>query len=148
MYVNTKEIGKKICPNKNRAIRPVLHSDEFPPLVFNGFVSFEDQIELEDERMEYEYKRADTESENSSTESQRATPQRFNQSELIDLVCDLDLSKLVVEILAFRLNKKHVLHNLAKVLHFKKREMSTSLLFLKRRSNLSTLTMYQDFVTN
>ena len=75
--------------------------------------------------MEYEYKRVDTESEDSSTESQKATPQRCNQSELNDLVRDLDLSKLVVEILAFRLNKKHVLHNSAKVLYFRKREMST-----------------------
>ena len=71
MYINTKEIGKKIHLSKNRAIRPVFHTDKFPPLVFNGFVSSEDQIEFEDKRMEYEYKRADTESEDSSTEAKK-----------------------------------------------------------------------------
>ena len=71
--------------------------------------------------MEYEYKRTDTESEDSSTESQKATLQQFNQSQLNDLVRDLDLSKQADEILASRLNEKHVLHSSAKVSYFRKR---------------------------
>ena len=39
----------------------------------------------------------------------------FNRLELNDLVRDLDLSKQAAEILASRLNKKHVLHSSAKV---------------------------------
>ena len=46
--VNTKGIGKKNQLNISyssipSAIRLVLHSDEFPPLVFNGFVSSKDK---------------------------------------------------------------------------------------------------------
>ena len=81
--VNLKEIGKKnrqrfSNPSIPSAIRPVPHSDEFPPPVFNDFASSEDKIKVEDEQMEYEYKRTDTESEDSSTKSQKATPQQFN----------------------------------------------------------------------
>ncbi|CAK8693160.1 unnamed protein product [Clavelina lepadiformis] len=51
--------------------------------------------ETESEReevMEMEYKRTDTESEHSSGET-RVAVQQFNQSELNDLVRDLDFSK-------------------------------------------------------
>ena len=101
--VNLKGIGKKnrqriSYPSIPSAIRPVPHSDEFSPPVFNGFASSENEIEVEDERMEYEYKKTDTESEDSSTESPKATPQQLNQSELNDLVRDLDLSKQAAEI--------------------------------------------------
>ena len=59
--VNTKGIGKKnrqkiSYPNISSAIRPVSHSDEFPLLMFNGFVSSEDE-ESEEEHMEMDYKR-------------------------------------------------------------------------------------------
>ena len=114
--INLKGIGKKnrqsiSYPNIPSAIWPVPHSDKFPPPVFNDFASSEDEIE--DKRMEYEYKRTDTEFEDSSTESQKATPQQFDQSELNDLVRGLDLSKQAAEILASRLNEKHVLHSSA-----------------------------------
>ena len=69
-----------------------------------------------------EYKKTNTESEDSSTESKKAVPQQFNQSELNDLVRDLDLSKQAAEILASRLNKKHVLHGFAKVSFYRKRD--------------------------
>ena len=97
--MNTKGIGKKNRQNFSylsipSAIRPVLHSDEFPPPVFNGFLSSEDEeTGSEEERMDMDYKKTDTESEDSSTESKKAVPQQFNQSELNDLVRDLDLSK-------------------------------------------------------
>ena len=96
--MNTKGIGKKTrqnfsYPSMPSAIRPILHSDKFPPPVFNGFLSSEDEeTGSEEERMDTEYKKTDTESEVSSTESKKAVPQQFNQSELNDLVRDLDLS--------------------------------------------------------
>ena len=125
--VNTKDIGKKnrqnfSYPGIPSAIRPVLHSDEFLPPVFNGFLSSEDEeTGSEEERMDMEYKKTHTESEDSSTESKKAVPQQFNQSELNDLVRDLDLSKQAAEILASGLNEKHVLHSSAKVSFYKKK---------------------------
>ena len=60
--INTKGIEKKNRQNISyscipSAIRPVLHSGEFPPPVYNDFASFKDEIEFEDVRMEYEYKK-------------------------------------------------------------------------------------------
>ena len=61
--VNTKGIGKKnrqnfSYPSIPSAIRPVLHSDEFPPPVFNGFLSSEDEeTGSEEECMDMEYKK-------------------------------------------------------------------------------------------
>ena len=54
--VNTKGIGKKnqlkiSYPSIPLASRPILYSDEFPPSVFNGFVS------SEEEHMVMKYKR-------------------------------------------------------------------------------------------
>ena len=61
--VNTKGTGKKnrqslSHPSIPSAIRPVLHSDEFLPPVFNGFLSSEDEeTGSEEERMDMEYKK-------------------------------------------------------------------------------------------
>ena len=55
--VNTKGSEKKnrlniFYPSIPSAIRPVLHSDEFPSPIFNGFVSSEDEeTESEEEHM-------------------------------------------------------------------------------------------------
>ena len=81
---NTKGIRKKNWLNISYScipsdIRPVFHSDKFPPPVFNCFVSSEDEeTKSEEEHMEMEYKRTDTESEGSSTESKKAVSQQFN----------------------------------------------------------------------
>ena len=78
--VNTKGIGKKnqlniSYPNIPSTIRFVLHSDEFHPQAFNGFVFSEDEeTESEEEHMEMKYKKTNTESEDSSTESKKAVP--------------------------------------------------------------------------
>ena len=87
--VSTKGIGKNdrlniFYPSIPSAIRPVLHSYEFPPPVFNGFMSSEDEeTKSEEKHMEMEYKKTDTKSEGSSTESKKAVSQQFNQLELI-----------------------------------------------------------------
>lgn len=128
--VNTKGVGRKSrqmlsYPSIPSAIRPVPHSDRFPPPVFSGFTFSEDE-ETESEReefMEMEYKRTDTESESehSSCET-RVAVQQFNQSELNDFVRDLDLSKQAAELLASRLKEKQVLDQSVKVSFFRKRE--------------------------
>ena len=54
--------------------------------------------------------------------SKKQVPQKFNQSELNDLVRELDLFKQAAEIFASRLNEKHVLHSSAKVSFYRKRD--------------------------
>ena len=139
-----RKIGRNFSyPSIPSAIRPVLHSDEFPPLVFNVFLSSEDEESgSEEKRMDMEYKKTEMESEDSSTESKKAVPQQFNQSELNDLVRDLDLSKQAAEILASRLNKKHVLHSSAKVSFYRKR-VELFLLHIKEEKQL----VYCDIVS-
>ena len=125
--VNIKGVGRKSrqnisYPSIPSAIRPVPHSDRFPPPVFNGFVSSDEASESErEEFMECEYKETDTKSEDSSFETKLAYHQ-FNQSELNDLVRDLDLSKQAAELLASRLNEKHLLDSSDKVSFFRKRD--------------------------
>ena len=78
--VNTKGIGKKnrlniSYPSIPSAILPVLHSHKFPPPVFNGFVSSEDEkTESKEELMEMKHKKTDTESEDSSIDCKKAVP--------------------------------------------------------------------------
>ena len=60
--VSAKGIEKKrqnICyPGIPSAIQPVLHFDEFPPLIYNGFVPSEDEeTEFEEEHLKMEYKK-------------------------------------------------------------------------------------------
>ena len=55
------------------------------------------------------------------THLQKAKKQ-FNELELNDLVRDLDLSKQAAEILASRLNEKHVLNSSEKVSFYRKRD--------------------------
>ena len=97
--------------------------------------------------MDMEYKKTDTESEDSSTVSKKAVPQQFNQSELNDLVRDLDLSKQAAEIVTSRLNEKHVLHSSAKVIMLNfilvwKFINLPSQVFRKLRSNTMTILLF------
>ena len=77
--MKTKGVRKKnrqnfSYPSIPSAIRPVLHSDDFSPPVFNGFLSSEDEkAGSEEERMDMEYKKTDTESEDSSNEIKKAS---------------------------------------------------------------------------
>ena len=63
----------------------------------------------------------------------QSTPQQFCQTELYDLVRNLDLSKKVSEILILRLQEKHLLNNSAKVSYFlASRRNFHNLLFRKK----------------
>ncbi|KAI6660792.1 Kinetochore protein NDC80-like [Oopsacas minuta] len=119
-------VGKKSrqtlsYPSIPSVIRPVPHSDRLPPLVFSGF-AFPDDEETELEReeiVEMEYQKIDTESESEDSFCEtRVTVQQFNQSELNDLVRDLDLPKQAAELLASRLKEKQVLDRSVKVSSF------------------------------
>ncbi|KAI6648544.1 hypothetical protein LOD99_8024 [Oopsacas minuta] len=63
-----------------------------------------------------------SESEDSSCETRVTVHQQFNQSELNDLVRDLDLPKQAAELLASTLKEKQVLDRIVKVSFFRKRE--------------------------
>lgn len=127
--VNTKGIGKKnrhsvTYPSIPSAIRPVPHSAQIPVPVFSGFTS-SDQKSSGDEQHDYESCREGHQqsSEDSSSDTQcSSTPQQFKQSELNDLVRDLGLSKQSAELLASRLNEKHLLDRSAKVSYFRQRD--------------------------
>ena len=84
--------------------------------------SEDEETEYEEEHKEMECKRTNAESEGSSTESKKAVSQQFKQLELNDLVRDLDLYKQAAEILASRLNEKHVLHSSEKMSFYRKRD--------------------------
>ena len=128
--VNTKGVGKRnrhkiIYPSIPSAIRPVPHSEELPPPVFNGFDSSEDEGSEHDpeELKACELEQIVSESEDSTYETEQSSaPQQFSQPELNDLVRDLGLSKKAAEILASRLQEKNLLDSSAKVSYFRKRE--------------------------
>ena len=105
------------------------------------------KLNLKKTTWKWNIKKTDTESEDSPTESKKAVSQQFNQLELNDLVRVLDISKQAAEILASRLNEKHVLHSSAKVSFYRKK-MNFFCLILKRKNNLFIVTMYQDFSAN
>ena len=75
-----------------------------------------------------------SESESFSDDSNLlSTPELFSQTELNDLVCDLGLSKKAAEVLAFRLQEKHLLDDSAKVSYFRKRYQSFVTFFSEKK---------------
>ena len=62
-----------------------------------------------------------------------SAPELFSQTELNDLVRDLGLSKKAAEVLASRLQEKHLLDDSAKVSHFRKRYQSFVTFFSEQK---------------
>ena len=62
-----------------------------------------------------------------------SAPEPFSQTELNDLVCDLGLSKKAEEIVASRLQAKHLLGDSAKVSYFQKRDKSFAPFFSEQK---------------
>ena len=70
------------------------------------------------------------ESESVSDDTNRlSAPELFSQTEVNDLVRDLGLSKKAEEMLASRLQEKHLLDDSAKVSYFRKRDQSFATFF-------------------
>ena len=75
-----------------------------------------------------------SESESFSDDTnQLSAPELFSPMELNDLVCDLGLSKKAAEILASRLQEKHLLDDSAKVLYFRKQYHSFVTFFSEQK---------------
>lgn len=135
--VNTKGIGKKNrhkipYPSIPSAIRPIPHCNELPIPVFSGFPEATEEDSSEEEAhissnnvSEHEILLEDV--------TGQSSPQQFNQTELNDLVRDLGLSKKAAEILASRLQEKHLLDNSAKVSYFRNRDQSFVTFFSEQK---------------
>jgi len=136
--VNKKGVGKKnrhkiSCPSIPSAIRCVPHCEELPVPVFTVFSSCEDSDHDEGEH-EGCKNEVVSESESFSDDANRlSAPGPFRQTELNDLVRDLGLSKKVAEILASRLQVKHLLDDSAKVSYFRKRDQSFVIFFSEQK---------------
>ena len=123
--VNTKGVGKKnrhkiSYPSIPSAIRPVPHCEELQVPVFSGFSS---SVNSDDDQREHEgcNNLMVFESESFSDNTNRlSAPELFSQTELNDLVRDLGFSKKAAEMLASRLQEKHLLDDSAKVSYFRK----------------------------
>ena len=74
------------------------------------------------------------ESESFSDDTNRlSAPELFSQTELHELVCDLGLSKKAAEMLASRLQEKHLLDDSVKVSYFRKRYQSFVTFFSEQK---------------
>ena len=136
--VNTKSVGKKnrhkiSYPNIPSAIRPVPHCEELPVLVFIGFYSSADSDDNQREHEGCNNKMA-FQSESFSDDTNRlSAPELFSQTELNDLVRDSGLSKKAEEILASRLQEKHLLDVSAKFSYFQKRDQFFATFFSEQK---------------
>ena len=121
--VNIKDVGKKnrhkiSYPSILSAIPLIPHCEELPVPVFSGFSSCPDS---DDDQRKHEGCNNEmvSESEFFSDDTNRLSATELSsQTELNDLVCDLGISKKAAEILASRLQEKHLLDDSAKVLYF------------------------------
>ena len=99
--LNQKKRWSVTYPSLSSAIRPVPHSNELPVPVFQ-----------KDRHTQHRESDSDVIDENVGYDPnfvQESVPKTFSQSELNDLVLDLSLSKESAELLASRLNEKHLL---------------------------------------
>ena len=136
--INTKGVGKKnrhkiSYPSSPSAIRPVPHCEELPVPVFSGFSSCADN---DNDQQEHEGCNNEMvfESESFSDNTNRlSAPELFSQTELNDLVRDLGLSKKAAEVLASRMQEKHLLDDSAKVSYFRKRYQSFVTFFSEQK---------------
>ncbi|CAG9787072.1 unnamed protein product [Diatraea saccharalis] len=113
--INSANRDKWSYPTLSSAQKPLTHSDQsLAPVPSTSSTSFEpENIENEEEKQD---------SDSDFTPSQETKPQPFNQSELNDLIRDLNLSKESSEILASRLKEKNLLTPDTKITFYRTRE--------------------------
>ena len=117
--VNTSGRNKKnrhtiTYPSLDSAIRPVPHLLEMPVPVCSGLPLEEDMADVVEDEGDVDFQEANS--------IYNSKPQCFNQAELNDLVRDLSLSKESSELLASRLNEKHLLERGTKISFYRNRE--------------------------
>ena len=112
--LNQKKRTSVTNPSLPSAIRPVQHSDELPVPVFqkDRYTKHdESDSDVIDEHFGYD-----------PDFVQESVPETFSQSELNDLVRELSLSKESAELLASRVNEKHLLARDTKVTFYRNRD--------------------------
>lgn len=103
--INRNNRHKWAYPNMESARRPLPHSEEIPIPTFSNLpMLLEDDSDTSSNEVQFQKCEGD-----SDFEGPLASPQRFSQQELNDLVRDLNLSKESSELLASRLNEKNLL---------------------------------------
>lgn len=129
--INRNNRGKWTYPDLESARRPIPHSDELSIPVFHELPELsEDEFTLSDTPCEvYD------EGNDSDYDGKPTSPQRFTQSELNDLVRDLNLSKEASELLSSRLNDKNLLEVGTKITFYRTREKKL-LPFFSEENNL------------
>ena len=129
--INRNNGRKWIYPDLESARRPVPHLDEVPIPVFDHRTEL---IESSDESIS-SVDAAVTCSSESEFQGAVATPLRFNQFELNNLVRDLNLSKETSEVLTSRLNEKNLLQPGTNITFFGRREKDL-LPYFSKENNL------------
>ena len=120
--IDTRGYSTKNChsikypTNLHSAFLPVPHSDDLPVPVFTSFHEDHEDVPTgtvtddNDVNTQIDVSTSsDTESSSPSLQSSSMLPQKFNQEELSDLICDLEFSKQSSELLASRLGDKNML---------------------------------------
>ena len=135
---NKRNKHKLQYPNLASALRPIPQSEEIP------VPTFTELSEIDDEELGLFFDSSQTD-ENSELDFQLSSsfserPLLFNQSELNDLVRDLNLSKHASELLASRLQEKNLLQPGSSVTFYRNREK----LFLNYFSLKSSLVYCHD----
>ena len=136
--VNTKGVEKKnrhkiSYPSIPSAIRPVPHCEELPVPVFSDFSSCADSDDYQQEHEGCNNEMVSESESFSDDTNPLSAPELFSQMELNDLVRDLGLSKKAAEVLASRLQEKHLLDDSAKVSYFRKRYQSFVTFFSEQK---------------
>ena len=102
---NKKNKHKLPCPNLASALRSIPRSEEIPVPTFSELSKIDDkELGLFSDSSQTDEENPDLDFQSSSSFSERSL--LFNQSELNDLVRDLNLSKQASELLASRLQEK------------------------------------------
>ena len=124
--INVKGFNKKNkqhlqYPNIHSAMRPIPHSDKVPVPIFTKLPDIdEDQLRSSTSSTNSD---DDDEEQNIAHEAWNAgRASLYSQSELNDLIRDLNLPKQSAEVLAFRLQKQHLLKAGTSVSFYRNRE--------------------------
>ena len=124
--VNVKGFNKKnkqhlIYSNIHSAMRPIPHSDKVPVPIFTKLLDIdEDQLRSSTSSTNSD---DDNEEQNIAHETWNAgRVSLYSQSELNDLIRDLNLPKQSAKVLASRLQKKHLLKAVTSVSFYRNRE--------------------------
>ena len=110
--INSKNKSKWAYPNLASALRPIAHSEEIPVPSFTGLEVLPQEEEATDE----------DDTNDSDFDAANGEPILFGQSDLSDLIRELNLPKKSAELLASRLGERHLLQPGTRITYYRCRE--------------------------